>query len=157
MKFNPDGSIKRVVTTHKGVGALKPVDEKKNRAFQSKVSSSTDLDSVVTNAKFAVDENNGTLWIGGKYKQEWLQLDLGAVKSFNEIQIFPEFPIKAYQYKIEVSDDNKTWKLADNRWENSKNGAPLITRSKFEDRYIRITLRNERDNPRPGIWEVKVY
>ena len=128
-----------------------------NLAFGEKVTSSNDLDSMVTNAKFAVDENNGTLWIGGKYAQEWIQLDLGVIKSFNEIQIFPEFPIKAYQYKIEISEDNKDWKLAANQWENVKIGSPMVSNLKIRARYIRIVLRNEKQNTRPGIWEVKVY
>jgi arabinoxylan arabinofuranohydrolase len=157
LNFNPDGSLQRVVTTHKGVGALQPVTIKPNLASGVKVTSSTDLDTIATKAKFAVDENNGTLWIGGKYAQEWLQLDLGAVKSFDEIQLFPEFPIKAYQYKIEVSDDNKRWNLTDNQWENTKIGSPIVSQSKFKARYLRITLRNEKQNPRPGIWEVKIY
>ena len=157
LNFNPDGSLQRVVTTHKGVGALQPVKMKPNLAFEAKTTSSSDLDSIVTKSNFAVDENNGTLWIGRKYAQEWLQLDLGVVKSFNEIQIFPEFPIKAYQYKIQVSDDDKNWKLAEDQWENTKIGAPLVSQSKFKARYIRIILRNEKQNPRPGIWEVKIY
>ncbi|MEO7766800.1 MAG: family 43 glycosylhydrolase, partial [Ferruginibacter sp.] len=152
LKFNQDGSIKRVTTTNKGVGVLQTADSKINLAFNSKVTSSSVLDSLVTAAKNAVDENNGTPWIAGSYAQEWLMLDLGAVKSFNEIQIFPEFPIKAYQFKIEVSEDNNTWKLADDQWENKKIGSPLITNSKFNVRYIRITIRNEKDNIRPGIW-----
>ncbi|MET4080282.1 arabinoxylan arabinofuranohydrolase [Pedobacter sp. UYP30] len=155
--FNSDGSIKRVVTTHKGVPALQDVASRTNIAFESKVTSSHDLDSVITQAKYAVDENNGTLWIGGKYAEEWLQLDLGSVKSFKEIQVFPEFPIKAYQYKVELSDDQKTWKLADDKWENTKIGSPMVTDKDMKARFIRITLRNNQDNPRPGIWEVKVY
>ncbi len=155
LKFNPDGSIKRVVTTNKGIGALKDAGTKINFAFNCKVTSSSALDSVVTAAKNAVDENNSTPWIGGNYAQEWIMLDLGAVKAFSEIQVFPEFPIKAYQYKIEISEDNKNWKLSDDEWENKKIGSPLITRSKFNTHYIRITMRN--DNPRAGIWEVKIY
>jgi arabinoxylan arabinofuranohydrolase len=157
LNFNPDGSIQRVVTTHRGIGELQPVKMKSNIAFGVNSISSSDLDSVATKAKFTVDENNGTLWIGGKHTQEWLQLDLGAIKSFNEIQIFTEFPIKAYQYKIEVSEDNKDWKLADNQWENTKIGSPMVSQSNFKARYIRIVLRNEKQNTRPGIWEVKVY
>lgn len=157
LNFNPDGSLQRVVTTHKGVGALNQLQTKQNLAFGANVTSSSSLDTTVTKAKFAVDENDGSLWIGGKYAQEWLQLDLGVAKSFNEIQIFPEFPIKAYQYKIELSEDNKDWKLAANQWENVKIGSPMVSNSKFKARYIRIVLRNEKQNMRPGIWEVKVY
>ncbi len=157
LKFNADGSIKKVITTNKGVGILKNEDKKINLAFNCTVTSSSNLDTEVTAAKYAVDENNATLWIGGKYAQEWLQLDLGAVKVINELQLFPEFPIKAYQYEIEVSEDNKTWKLINNQWENTNIGSPLITHTKLTIRYIRITLRNEKDNTRPGIWEVKVF
>ena len=157
LNFNPDGSLQRVVTTHRGIGALQPVKMKQNLAFGATVTSSSELDTNVTKAQFAVDENNGTLWIGGKYAQEWLQLDLGAVKPFNEVQIFPEFPIKAYQFKMDISADNINWNLADNKWENKKIGSPIISQGKFNARYIRITLRNEAANSRPGIWEVTVY
>nr|WP_294894402.1 family 43 glycosylhydrolase [uncultured Pedobacter sp.] len=157
LNFNPDGSLQRVVTTHRGVGTLQSVKTEPNLAFGAKVTSSSDLDTVVTKAKFAVDENNGTLWIGGKYAQEWLQLDLGEVKLFNQIQLFTEFPIKAYQYKIEVSEDHKIWKLADDQWENTKIGSPIVSSLKYKARYIRVILRNEKQNTRPGIWEVKVY
>jgi beta-xylosidase len=157
LNFNSNGSLQRVVTTHKGVGALQPVNMKSNLAFAANITSSSDLDTVLTKANFAIDENNGSLWIGGKYAQEWLQLDLGAVKSFNEIVIFVEFPIKAYQYKIEVSEDNNNWKLSDDQWENTKIGSPMITEAKLKARYIRIILRNEKQNPRPGIWEIKIY
>ena len=157
LNFNPDGSLQRVVTTHKGVGALQPVNMNPNLALGAKVSCSSELDTIITRAEFAVDENNGTLWIGGKYDQEWLQLDLGIVKSFKQIQVFTEFPIKAYQYKIEVSDDNKDWKLANDQWENTIIGSPMISNSRFKARYIRIILRNVKPNPRPGIWDVKVY
>ena len=157
LNFNPDGSLQRVVTTHRGIGALQPTKMKPNLAFGATVTSSSELDTNVTKAQFAVDENNGTLWIGGKYAQEWLQLDLGAVKPFNEVQIFPEFPIKAYQFKMDISADNINWNLADNKWENKKIGSPRISQGKFNARYIRITLRNEAANSRPGIWEVKVF
>ncbi|MEO6819775.1 MAG: family 43 glycosylhydrolase [Ginsengibacter sp.] len=157
LNFNADGSIKKVVTTNRGVGALKDAGNKTNLAFKCNVTSSSDLDSIVTPAKYSVDENNGTLWIGGHYAQEWIMLDLGTIKSFTEIQVFPEFPIKAYQYKIEISEDNKTWKLADDQWENKKIGSPLISQSKFSVRYIRVTMRNEKENSRPGIWEIKIY
>ncbi|KQS36785.1 family 43 glycosylhydrolase [Pedobacter sp. Leaf194] len=157
LNFNSDGSLQRVITTHKGIGTLQPVKIKPNLAYGILVTSSSDLDTGVTSAKFAVDENNDTLWIGGRAAQEWLQLDLGTVISFNEIQIFTEFPIKAYQYKTEVSQDNKNWKLVDNQWTNTKIGSPMIAQQECTARYIRITLRNETQNIRPGIWEVKVY
>lgn len=157
LNFNPDGSLQRVITTHQGVGALQSAMMKPNLAFGANITSSADLDTTATKAKFAIDENNGTLWIGGKHTQEWLQLDLGGLKSFDEIQLFTEFPIKAYQYKVEVSADNKIWKLADDQWENSKIGSPMRSMAKFKARFIRITLRNEKQNTRPGIWEVKVF
>lgn len=155
--FNSNGSIKRVVTTHRGVPGLQKVPTRINIAFERKGTNSDDLDSTITKAKYAVDENNSTLWIGGKYAEEWLQLDLGSIKSFKEIQVFPEFPTKAYQYKVELSDDQKTWKLADDKCENTKIGSPMVTDKNMKARFIRITLRNNQDNPRAGIWEVKVF
>ncbi|MGY3051863.1 arabinoxylan arabinofuranohydrolase [Pedobacter sp. UYEF25] len=155
--FNPDGSIKRVVTTHRGVPALQQISTQTNIAFGSIITSSHDLDSMVTQANNAVDDNNTTLWIGGKYAEEWLRVDLGRVKSFKEIQVFPEFPIKYYQYRVEISDDNKTWKLADDKSGNIEIGSPMVSSGKFKARYVRVVMLNGKDKPRPGIWEVKIY
>lgn len=42
-------------------------------------------------------------------------------------------------------------KNTDDQWENKKIGSPLIFHSKFKGRYIRITMRNKKNNTRPGM------
>ncbi len=156
LDFNTDGSLQRVVTTNRGIGALGRVTTKANLAFGAKVTSSSDLDSVCSSA-YITDENNGTLWIGGKYAKEWVTIDLGTVKTISEIQVFPEFPIYTYRYKIEVSGDGNNWNLADDQSNNTTSGSPLTTQKKFAARYVRIEMQQYKAGPRPGLWEVKIY
>ncbi|MEO7393371.1 MAG: discoidin domain-containing protein, partial [Chitinophagaceae bacterium] len=153
--FNPNVGIQHVVTTHKGT--LPSVEgERKNVAFGAKVQSSSDLDSI-TKASYINDENNGTLWIGGKKDQAWVSIDLGSVLPVQRIEIFVEYPIYAYAYKLEISDNGKIWKTVDDQMENKKIGSPMFLDKKLNARFVKVTMPNKKGTPRPGIWELKVY
>lgn len=110
LTFNPDGSIQHVIATNKGRWPVLKSHERKNLAFEAKVQSSSDL-STCCKASYVNDENNGTLWIGGKSAMEWITLDLEEKQSISEVDVYPEFPIYAYKYKIEFSDNGKTWTM----------------------------------------------
>ncbi len=153
--FNSNGGIQHVVTTHKGT--LPTVErERINVAFGAKVKSSSDLDSV-TKASYINDENNGTLWIGGKTDEAWVSIDLGSVMPVQRIEIFVEYPIYAYAYKLEISDNGKDWKTVDDQNENKKIGSPMVLDKKLNARFVRVIMPNKKGTPRQGIWELKVY
>lgn len=62
MEFAADGSIRKVIPTHEGVGALAPsVVKSENLALGAGVRASSCYDDNFR-AEYAVDDNNGTLW-----------------------------------------------------------------------------------------------
>ncbi len=156
LTFNADGSIQRVVTTHAGVGALGPPTARPNLARGARATSSSDLHPKCK-AAYAVDENNGTLWIGGPGLTASLTVDLGAVRPVSEVAVFPEFPIYAYQYQIFTSNDNRAWTLLADRRASQQTGSPLAVARPGRARYVRVQLHQRKGGPRPGLWEVKVY
>lgn len=103
------------------------------------------------------DENNGTLWIGRKALEEWLQLDFEKSISFNKIEVYTEFPIYAYYYKIDISENGTDWKTIDDGMKNKKIGSPITLEKKLRTRFVRIKIANSKDLPRPYIWEIKVF
>lgn len=153
--FDSTGGIQHVLTTHRGT--LPAIEAKrKNLAFGAKVQSSSDLDPI-TKASYVNDENNGTLWIGGKADQDWLTIDLGKVLPIQRIEIFVEFPIYAYSYQLDVSNNGKDWRTVDDQMENTKIGSPMFLDKKLNARFVRVTMPNRKSTPRQAIWELKVY
>ncbi len=154
--FNSDGSIQHVVSTHKGVWPIFQIDERKNLALNAKVESSSDLD-ICCKAGYVNDENNGTLWIGGKLAIEWITIDLEKKQSVSEIEVYPEFPIYPYKYKIDVSDNGRDWTTLRDGMHNTEIGSPIVVKGNFNTRFIRVNMPNNEGSPRPGIWEIKVH
>ncbi len=154
--FNADGSMQHVVATQKGVSPLSKTNSKKNLALNASILSSSDLDTVCK-AAYAVDENNGTLWIGGTSPEEWLMIDFQKITPISAIEVYPEFPIYVYKYMIDVSDDGKQWTTVKDGMENTENGSPFGITKNINARFVRVTLANNKSTPRPGIWEIKIY
>ncbi len=153
--ISPDGAMQHVITTHKGT--LPIIEDKyKNLAFGAKVTASSQLDSI-TKPSDIVDENNATLWVAKDKTFEWVSLDFGKEISFNNVEIYFEYPIYPYSYSIEVSNDGKDWKTADDQLANAKIGSPMVLDKKLKVRYLRISLKDNKLAPRLGIWEVKIY
>ena len=165
LRYNPDGSIQRVVTTHVGVGPLGPTAAKRpNLAARAPATSSADL-SPKTRASYATDENNGTLWIGRPGPTAWLTVDLGAVRPIREVAFYPEFPIYSYDYQILTSADNRTWQPAPTSTSTSTSTSASLPASPLsvtlpaptKVRYVRVQLNERKNGPRPGIWEVEIH
>ena len=144
------------MTTHRGVKPILGTAQRINLALNAKVNSSSNF-SPETKATYAVDENNGTLWIGGKSEEEWIVVDLDRTKQFSTIEIYPEYPIYTYQYKMDISEDGKQWTNIKNEMNNTQNGSPFEIQKKTKARFVRITMPNREKGPRPGIWEIKIY
>ncbi len=156
LTFNTDSSIQLVITTHKGAWPVTNTNERKNIAFNAKVQSSSDLD-ISCKASYVNDENNGTLWIGVKAAIEWIVIDLEKKETISEINIYTEFPIYAYKYKIDISDNGKDWVTLEDKMDNAEIGSPIVIMRNFKTRFIRVSMPNAEKSPRPGIWEIKVY
>ncbi|MCR5131897.1 MAG: family 43 glycosylhydrolase [Prevotella sp.] len=160
LHFTADGKIEKVVPTHGGVlpKSVRDLPVRKNLAFGAKVTASSFYSNDYLPA-YATDDNNATLWkpatCNGK---DYLQIDLGEVKSFREVQTQFEFATFYYQYKIETSTDGQQWALYADHTTNTQPGSPMIDEGQTSARYLRIWVTGREMNGHfGGIWNVKVY
>lgn len=117
-------------------------------------------------AHFANDGNYQTEWVASSRTwPHWWTVDLGALKSINNVQI-SWYMVRGseayYKYKIETSTDNVNWTVALDRTGMTTYG---FTSDNFNAtaRYVRINMVDAdlHNNPgnwyTPRIWEVKVF
>lgn len=104
----------------------------------------------------AIDGNVKTRWESNKGSDdEWLQLDLGSVKAINSVKINWEAAY-ATEYKIQVSQDGKTWK--DVAVEQGKQGKVTTEFAAVEARYVRMQgVSRVTDGYGYSIYEFEVY
>ncbi|WP_162304498.1 family 78 glycoside hydrolase catalytic domain [Maribellus luteus] len=82
-------------------------------------------------------------------EEKWVQIDLGEIKKFDELRLFPSFNNKKeisdyyfpLSYRIEASDDTNTWKqLIKQDKAGTPGGKPVkFTVEEIQARYVRIT------------------
>ena len=157
MEFAADGSIRKVIPTHKGVGALAPsVVKSENLALGAGVRASSCYDDNFR-AEYAVDDNNGTLWRPRGMGQEWLEIDLGSSREIQTVWTQFEYGTQFYQYLIETSVDGKHWSVFADKRNNHLAGSPMVDFGKAEARYVRLTFTGGQKNGFGGaVWNVKV-
>ena len=159
LTFDGDGRIRPVVPTHGCNLKFKISNSKssKNLAFGAAVTASSYYDEWLL-PRYAVDDNNATLWKARTTGEAWLQIDLGRVQKFSEVWTQFEYATFFYQYKIETSVDGQTWQLYADRTQNTQQGSPMIDRGRAKARYLRITITDTQKNGHmPAIWNVKVW
>ena len=158
MEFAADGSIRKVIPTHKGVGALAPsVVKSENLALGAGVRASSCYDDNFR-AEYAVDDNNGTLWRPRGMGQEWLEIDLGSSREIQTVWTQFEYGTQFYQYLIEPSVDGKHWSVFADKRNNHLAGSPMVDFGKAEARYVRLTFTGGQKNGFGGaVWNVKVF
>jgi hypothetical protein len=168
LEFNEDGTIKPVILTHEGVGALHPFSEKReNLAGGASATASSFLPDMkikpIQDSTFkrtetfgpinALDNSNGTRWMALQSDSTaWFRVDLGKVKNISECKIFFVRPTAGHAYRLEYSSDGKSWKPYGGH-------DKIIVQSPHTDilsvkaRYLKYTLIKGI----PGIWDLKVY
>ena len=158
MVFEPDGSIRKIIPTHDGIGNLgENVVKSSNIALNCKVKASSYYDKDFL-PQYAVDDNNGTLWRPVTDGQEWLELDLGKVNKIGTVWTQFEYGTSYYQYLIETSKDGNKWDIFADKRDNRLAGSPMVDFGTAKARYIRITTTGKQKNGFPGaIWNVKVF
>ena len=158
MEFAADGSIRKVIPTHKGVGALAPsVVKSENLALGAGVRASSCYEDNFR-AEYAVDDNNGTLWRPRGMGQEWLEIDLGSSREIQTVWTQFEYGTQFYQYLIETSVDGKHWSVFADKRNNHLAGSPMVDFGKAEARYVRLTFTGGQKNGFGGaVWNVKVF
>jgi hypothetical protein len=110
-------------------------------------------------ASNAVDDNNGTLWKAASSKlPQSLTVDLGKDLKIRRILTQFEYPTFYYQYKLEVSKDNKHWELFSDKTSNRRAGSPMIDDKFATAKYVRLTITGtEKTGVLPAVWNLKVY
>ena len=153
MEFEADGSIRKVIPTHEGVGALAPsVVKSENLALGAGVRASSCYDDNFR-AEYAVDDNNGTLWRPRGMGQEWLEIDLGSSREIQTVWTQFEYGTQFYQYLIETSVDGKHWSVFADKRNNHLAGSPMVDFGKAEARYVRLTFTGGQKNGFGGaVW-----
>ncbi len=163
VEFDENGDIKKINPTHNGLIPESFVKQAKknyieNLAYGAKVTASSYYDEWFK-PEYATDDNNATLWRAKNcHGNEWITIDLGEEKKFNQVWTQFEYTTFFYQYKIETSTDGSTWTLYSDKTDNVYQGSPMIDQGECKARYIRITVTDTQKNGHfPAIWNVKVY
>ncbi|OFY40711.1 MAG: glycoside hydrolase [Bacteroidetes bacterium GWF2_40_14] len=159
LEFDKDGNILKVKAGHNGVGYL-AIDSNpfKNIVFGRKITASSSYNSDFR-PEYAIDDNNATLWRASSCKSgEWLTIDLGKRSDICRIWTQFEYATSFYQYKYEVSDNGRNWKVFADRSTNTISGSPMIDHGNVRARYLRLTVTgNEKNGLFPAIWNIKVF
>ncbi|HEY9194786.1 MAG TPA: family 43 glycosylhydrolase, partial [Mucilaginibacter sp.] len=158
--FDADGNIEKIVPTHLGVGLLgKNTINAPDEAYQKKVTVSSYYNENYK-PSFAVDNNNGSLWKPADNGRDpaWITIDLGSVKTVQQVLTQFEYATWYYQYLIESSVDGKNWKLFADRRTNKQHGSPMVDSGDAKARFIRLIITGtEYPGLYKAIWNVKVY
>jgi beta-xylosidase len=157
--FGTDGTIEKVVPTHEGIGYLcSNTNPFPNLAYTKKVTASSYYSDDFM-PDFAVDDNNGTLWIPANNKTpQWLQVDLGKIETVKRTHIQFQYPTKKYQYLIEYSINGKKWNIYADKRNNYYTGSPLIDSGHIVARYLKLTITGfESTVQYAAIWNFKVF
>ncbi|MCF7731058.1 MAG: family 43 glycosylhydrolase [Akkermansiaceae bacterium] len=160
MEFGADGTIKQVVPTQTGVGALLPLVQQGNDVARGKYASATSVRSGNYAAEYALDHNNASLWSAATntYPQS-LTVDLGGTFEVGRIETSFEYPTLAYKYAIETSLDGKAWSLfADQTAEFPIAVCPQQDTGQVKAGFVRITITGcQRPENGAGIYNLKVF
>ena len=133
LKFTTDGLIEKVAPTHEGAALARG----RKTGLAATATSSSE------NAGYAIDDNYATRWVA---KGGWLQLDLGAVKTFTRQEIRFEYAWKPYRFTIEASEDGRKWKTL---VEQTSTGSPVVIEQLASARYLRLTPADSK----ASLWE----
>lgn len=164
MDFNPDGTIRPVVLTKTGVGAIRPQGTAPtNLALGASASaSSVRPDDQMTKpmvrrenhaAAQAIDGSNGTRWLAAdRDPQPWWRIDLGAVKTISRTEAYFVRPTVGHAYVLEHSLDGATWLPYGGHDQIIKQSPHVDTRT-VQARHLRLTVLKGTS----GLWEFRVH
>ncbi|GAA1416071.1 discoidin domain-containing protein [Catellatospora coxensis] len=103
---------------------------------------------------YAVDNNYGTRWASEWVATAWLQVDLGSVKTFNNVLLGWEAAY-AKSYQIQVSNDGANWSTVYST--TAGNGGFDILPVTATGRYVRMNGLDRATTYGYSLWEFGVY
>jgi hypothetical protein len=160
LEFNADGSIKPVVPTQTGIGALQPLVAPGEDVARGKYAQATSVQSAVYAPEYAFDHNNASLWRAAtnSYPQS-ITVDLNGAFDIARVETSFEYPTLAYKYAIETSLDGATWKS----YAAHTNTFPVAISpqrdmGEMQAAFVRMTIYGcQRPENSAGIYNLKVY
>jgi len=168
MNFNQDGTIKPIVLTHKGVGALLPVINRSEnlargkKCFASSYMSDINIKPIkdstmhridTFNPENVLDNSNGTRWMAAETDTAaWFEVDLGHIQKINKTEAYFVKPTAGHAYRLEYSLDGKSWKIYSEH-DDLKIQSPHIDQISISTRFLKISILKGAT----GLWEFKVY
>ncbi|MFF7173315.1 discoidin domain-containing protein [Streptomyces pseudovenezuelae] len=121
---------------------------------QGRTATSSTIENAGTPASAAVDGNTGTRWSSAASDDQWLQVDLGAAASINQVVINWE---TAYgkDYKIQASNDGSAW--TDLRSVTGGDGGTDTLDVSGQGRYVRLLGIHRATQWGYSTWEFQVF
>ena len=107
----------------------------------------------------AVDGSLATRWVATRADAgQWWQVDLGQPRDIRRVEVCPEFPTKAYLYRLETSLDGQAWSEYADHTADLLPESPKVDTKAARARYVRVTFVGTRPaGTLPALWEVRVY
>jgi hypothetical protein len=160
LEFAEDGSIKPVVPTQTGVGALQPLAAQGEDVARGKYAVASSVKDARYVGEYALDHNFASLWkaADNTYPQT-LTVDLGGTFDIGRIETSWEYPTLSYKYVIETSIDGKAWSTyADRAAEFPVAVSPVKDIHAAKAAFVRIRVDGcQRPENGAGIYSFRVF
>ena len=120
------------------------------------ITASSEETSKGNTASMAVDGNSNTRWCAADGStNQWLTIDLGKSTRLGSVEIEWENTL-AYQYKVEVANDGKSWKTVVDRTQN--HDAARLDKAALGStgRFVRVTVTGMPEEKWASICELRV-
>lgn len=117
------------------------------------VVSASSVHSSSYSASLAVDGDSKTRWACKGGSKEWIQIDFGKTCAIDDITIVWE-AAHAEDYQIQVSDDNKNWRVLYHQ-KQGKGETESLKDLKGRGRYLRLARQTAGKWAGMSIWEMK--
>ena len=160
MEFNADGTIKQVVPTQFGVGALQPYQDPGVDVARGKYAAASSFQKAAYAPEYALDHNYASKWrAASNVYPQWLSVDLNGTFNVSNMETSFEYPTLSYKYKIETSLNGKDWDLyADRTADFPVAVSPQKDRKSAKAAFVRITITGcQRPENSAGIYAFKVF
>jgi hypothetical protein len=161
MEFYPDGRIQPVRLSRRGVDPVGGQGaEGSNLAMGAEATASSSGGGLYgeRGPESAADGSFATRWVAASDAPgAWWRVDLGGERDIRSCEVFPEFPTKAYVYRVETSRDGVTWDAYASRGADEVPGSPHVHTRVARARYLRLVFQETRpQGTLPALWEVRV-
>jgi Immunoglobulin I-set domain./F5/8 type C domain. len=137
------------------VQSTPPVSSDTNLALHQPAFASSEENPVAFKAANVTDGDTGSRWSSQFTNDEWVAVDLGAVKTVNKVVLTWE-NAHAVNYLIEVSLDGQAWQVADAKI-GSDGGVETLSFTPVSARYVRMHGQTRNTQYGYSLWEMAVY